>query len=120
LRVYYSPDGDPMLQDSPGGLADLHAAITAFLDSPNERVAIDAVTTGSPAPYQELLRGLRVAKGNGLRLSISDDRWLELEVSANSIGEFMQAVSPGAGTGHRHCYTTPVSLIVEPIDEAGI
>jgi hypothetical protein len=117
MRIYYAPGTDPTLQDSPAGLAKLRAALVELIESPKERATFDAVVAGSPAPYQELLNGLRVVRGGESRLSISDDRWLELEASSKSIGEFLLMLSPGGTGGHRHWYSMPVSLIVETCED---
>ena len=117
MRIYYTPGDDPMLRDTPVGLANLNAGIQRLVDSSLEHAAFDAVSVGSPAPYQELLLGLRVLKGEEARLSLSRDRWLELQGSAELIAKFAGVLVPNGSFGHRHWYSVPMSLIIEPVDE---
>src|SRR5580704_580431 len=107
MRIYYTPGDDPTLRDTPVGLANLNTAIHELVDSSLGHVAFDAVTVGSPAPYQELLLGLRIIKGEEARLSLSGDRWLELHGSAELIAEFAGVLIPNGSFGHRHWYGVP-------------
>lgn len=115
MRIFFSPDGsDPMLLDTCGGLHELHRDIQAFLNSTEQHAIFSAVTDGSPEPYREFLRGIRISKGFGeVQLTIDDDRWLilaggvvELETCAN---KFLVEIE----NGHTHLYTVSVSLIIE-------
>jgi len=117
MRIYYTPGDDPTLRDTPIGLANLNTTIQELVDSSLGHATFDAVSEGSPAPFQELLLGLRVTKGDESRLSLSADRWLELRGSAESIAEFAGVLIPNGAFGHRHWYSVPMSLIVEAAEE---
>ena len=85
MRIFNSPTGDPMLLDTRTGLRELQARFKAFVASPVDTASFAAETTGSPAPYDEFVGGLRVQKRSGeASLILAADRWLELSASTDS------------------------------------
>ncbi len=102
-----------MLIDAARGLQALAQQIETFLASPSASASFAAETSDDTAPYDELLLGLRVNKGSGQQLTISDDRWLELNASPTHILSFAGLLREPIEGDHRHLYSTPVSLIVE-------
>ena len=114
MRIFNSPTGDPMLLGTESQLLALHAKFDAFAKSSEADAAFSAETSGSPSPYSEFLRGIRVAKTIGeARLSISSDRWLEFSASREDVCRFRDKLLVKESDGHIHWYCQPVSLIIE-------
>jgi hypothetical protein len=88
MRIYHARVGDPMLIGAASTLSALADAIEAFLASSCLAADFVAETNAPAEPADELLPGLRVTKGNGQQLTISDDRWLELRASPAYIRSF--------------------------------
>jgi hypothetical protein len=109
-----------MLRATDSGLALLRGAVLDLVGSSRESAEFAAVVTGSPAPYDEFLQGLRIVKGGAAQLSILEDRWLELRGPSESIAKFAQKLVPIDGGGHRHWYSMPTSLIIEQADDGEI
>jgi hypothetical protein len=63
-----------MLIDAARGLHALAQQIESFLATSSASATFAAETAENAAPYDELLLGLRVNKGSGQQLTISDDR----------------------------------------------
>jgi hypothetical protein len=60
MRIFYSPNsGAPMLLDQQERLSSLAEELRAMVAVRDSRT-FAADTSGSPAPYDELLQGLRV------------------------------------------------------------
>jgi hypothetical protein len=113
MRIYHATIGDPMLIDAASGLHALASQIEAFAASSSQSAAFAAVVGDSPAPGVGSLLGLRLHKGSGQQLTISDDRWLELNASPVHIQSFATLLRQPHDGDHCHLYSTPVSLIVE-------
>ena len=114
MRIFSSPDGDPMLLGTESQLLALHAQFDAFAKSSDVDAAFSAETSGNPSPYSEFLRGIRVARAVGEpKLSISPDRWLELSASQEDVCRFRDKLLVKESDGHTHWYCKPVSLIIE-------
>lgn len=116
MRIVNSQIGDPVLVDTANGLCALSDFLNAFLAAPSHDSTFVAETAGNPAPYEEFLLGLKVTKGSGLQLTISDDRWLHLTASPQELQAFAALVRQPANSDHRHLYCTPASLIIEEGD----
>ena len=114
MLIFYSSVGDPMLLDSCSCLKALHDRFNAFLASAAIEAAFDATSSGDPAPYDELLKGLRVRKRSGPgELRLSEDRWLELSSSIEELQQFGDRLPVPQDHGHHHWYCSPLSLIIE-------
>jgi hypothetical protein len=113
MHIFSSSGSDPMLLDSAQGLRALHEALGAFLASRSFNVAFEAATSGSPAPYDKFLLGLRVSKGSVAQLQVSAAGWLELSASPEELQGFRERFLVSADGEHRHWYSAPVSLIIE-------
>jgi hypothetical protein len=62
MRIFYSSNsGDPMLLDDEAGLHSLADELRTMVAVRDGRM-FAADTGGSPAPYDELLQGLRVTR----------------------------------------------------------
>ena len=114
LIFYSSTSGDPLLLDSPERLREFDSDFRHFLESSSPHASFPAIPTGDPAPYSELLRGLRVVKHQGLtQLCLADDHWLELSGSVHDLLLLSKALSGLNEGDHHHWYTSPSSLIIE-------
>ncbi len=103
-----------MLLDSVQGLRELQKKFEHFLSSSEEEASFQAITDSDPAPYEELLGGLRVTKNNDSNyLTFSTDRWLELSASPIVLSEFSNNLLVESDGTHNHWYSSPVSLIIE-------
>lgn len=106
-----------MLLDSVEGLRSLHQQFEAFLASSQDSTSFPALTTGNPAPYNELLGGVRVRKTTqASELLLSRDRWLELAAPPNELAQFSKKLLVTDDHGHHHWYSNPLSLIIEADD----
>jgi len=103
-----------MLLDSVQGLRELHKQFECFLTSPDDEASFEAITNSAPAPYDELLSGLRVRKIEGSNeLAFSKDRWLVLSASPKVLSDFSKNLLVQKDGDHNHWYSRPVSLIIE-------
>ena len=103
-----------MLLDSIQGLRDLCERFVRFLESSSQEVSFPAITVGDPAPYEELLGGLRVKKAESNNcLSFSNDGWLLLSATHKDLSDFSKALLVKKDGDHNHWYSRPVSLIIE-------
>jgi hypothetical protein len=116
MRIFNSTVGDPMLLDTVEGLCTLHGAFERFLASIVVDISFAAEITGDPAPYIEFLQGLRVRKGGESKLTLSQDRWLELVGSHQELKSFSEKLLLENEGGHHHWNSIPVSLIIEAVD----
>jgi hypothetical protein len=90
MKIYFSPGSDPMLLESLEGMNSLHEKLIAFLASSENSIALPASSLGSPEPYQELLGGLEVLKGEGpLSLSLTPKRWLRLAGAPQHLAHYL-------------------------------
>ena len=106
-----------MLLDSVQGLRELRKQFEHFLSSSEVEVSFQAITASDPAPYEELLGGLRVTKNDGHNcLTFSEDRWLLLSASSTVLSEFSNNLLVEKDGEHNHWYSSPVSLIIEADD----
>ena len=103
-----------MLLDSVQGLRELHKKFEDFLSSPEDKASFKAVTNSNPAPYEELIGGLRVTKDESSNnLAFSKDRWLVLSASPMVLSDFSKNLLIQNDGDHNHWYSSPVSLIIE-------
>lgn len=86
MKIYFSPGQDPMLLDSLKGMNAIHGKLEDFLSSSSKSVYIEASQHGGPEPYDELLLGLEIHKGDGpINLSLSSERRLHLVGSPDNL-----------------------------------
>ena len=115
MRIFYSSNsGDPMLLDQEEGLhwlADELRAMVAVRDGRTFAADIG----GSPAPYDELLQGLRVRRlsAGPTMCHIAEDRWLDLQVSDADLDQLCRNLEGLHNGDHTHLYSNPISLIFE-------
>lgn len=77
MRVYFSEGSDPMITDSVDGLHSLAAKTGDFLNSHDERLVLQADTSGSPSPYDALLPRVELEKSHGpIFVSLSSQKGL--------------------------------------------
>jgi hypothetical protein len=118
MRIFNSPDGDPMLLDTVQGMEELKKEFNKYVQSSVKDASFTAETTGKSEPYDEFLNGLRVQKSKETtQLRISEDNWLELMASESGLIEFELQLGVDEGGDHNHFYCSPVSLIIE-VDES--
>jgi len=114
MKIFNSPNGDPMLLDTFQGMAEFRKEFKAFVSSSAQNMSFAADTTGNPEPYTEFLKGLRVHKSKGeTTLTITKDKWLELLSGVNGLNELESQLDLEKDGDHNHFYSTPVSLIIE-------
>jgi hypothetical protein len=101
------------LTDSALGFGRIQEILRNFLASSAAQIVVPADTQGSPAPYEGFLSGLRVLKGVLPQLRIADDGYLELVGSTEDLGNFVEKLMSHIEHGHRHWYSSPVSLIIQ-------
>lgn len=90
MRIFYSPDSDPMLLDTGARLNALHHQLKEFLASSAKDAIFEAEVTHSAEPYHEFLKGLRLQKAQGpIMLRMTADRWLELTGSEDYLAEYV-------------------------------
>lgn len=107
-----------MLLGTVQGMAEFKKEFNAFISSSAEKMSFIADTTGSPEPYDEFLKGLRVEKSKGeTQLTITEDKWLELCGSKSGLSDLELQLVIEKDQDHNHFYCSPVSLIVE-VDES--
>lgn len=83
MRIFYSSNsGDPMLLDHEEGLHWLADELRAMVAVRGDHT-FAADTGGSPAPYDELLQGLRIRtlSAGPAACHIAEDCWLDLQIS---------------------------------------
>ncbi len=103
-----------MLLDTLNGLHTLHEDFAAFLVSSTECGEFRGATSGSPAPYDEFLHGLRVAKTRAeTSLHLAHDRWLELLAPREALEGFARQLLVPEDGDHNHWYGRPLSLVIE-------
>ena len=114
-----------MLLDSRDNLAQLHSDLRAFIASASLELSLPAEQSGSPAPYETFLPGLRVRKATGpIVLRHAADGWLELSGSAENLLRYSAYFwfPPGEESAHHYPehssvpgYLSPssMSLIIE-------
>jgi hypothetical protein len=115
MRIFHSDASDPMLLDRQVGLHALANKLRAFLDGAVGSAQFRAEQTGDPAPYSEVLAGLRVlrAPSGAPGLQIANDRWLELTAPPEDLEMLYANLADVTDGGHIHFYACPVSLILE-------
>lgn len=90
MRIYFTPGQDPMLLDSLTGINALHERLRRFVTSDETALSLTADRAGSPAPYSELLNGLRIEKRDeAVRLCLTQDRWLQLTGSPVNLERYI-------------------------------
>src|SRR5690349_4795591 len=105
MRIYHAKTGDPLLIGAESALKSLAQQIDALAESTQAAATFAVETTEDPAPYEESLSGLRVKKGSGQQLTISDDRWLELLASPEDLKFFASLLRETSDGDHRHLYS---------------
>lgn len=103
-----------MLLDREEGLHRLADELRAIIAG-RASGAFAADTDGSPAPYDKLLRGLRVHRlsAGPAACHIAEDRWLDLHVSDADLYQLCRNLERLRNGHHTHLYSNSVSLIFE-------
>lgn len=79
-----------MLLDSYSGMKASHKILSVFLQTETENIDLPADVSGSPEPYEKLLRGLRVVKSAGrIHLRIDEREWLVLSGSTENLKTYI-------------------------------
>jgi hypothetical protein len=118
MRIFYSSNGvDPILLDQEERLHWLADALRAMV-AVGEGKTFPADVGRSPAPYDEVLRGLRVRKLNAgaTACHIAEDRWLDLQISDADLDQLCRNLIQLQDGSHTHLYATPISIIFEAED----
>lgn len=118
MHIFYSSNsGDPMLLDQEEGLRWLADELRAMVAVRDGRT-FAADIGGSPAPYDELLQGLRVRRlsAGPTACHITEDRWLDLQVNDADLDQLCRDLKQLRNGGHTHLYSNPISLILEADD----
>jgi hypothetical protein len=105
MKIFYSPESDPMLLDSVEGLNKLHKKLVSFLGSEQKQKIFEAETSGNPQPYDEFLTYLDILKSEGpINLSMTKDRGLLLEGSKQNLEKYIAhfQFEPGEDGNHHH------------------
>jgi c-di-GMP-related signal transduction protein len=71
MRIFYSPDSEPMILDSIENLNKTFSVLKEFLESKDEQYKIAAITSGNPEPYVKFLPYIEFMKINGAKISIN-------------------------------------------------
>lgn len=75
-----------MLLNTLREMNELHDRLTDFLTSNETTLSLEADQYGGAQPYDELLRGLHIEKGQGpINLSVTGTRWLALSGSVENL-----------------------------------
>jgi len=94
MRIYFSMPDELMLLDSMDRMNALHARLEDFLTSYARLIRFEADRWGTPVPYDLLLAGLEVHKGQGpALLSVTDSGWLQLAGSAHNLRRYVSNFS---------------------------
>jgi hypothetical protein len=89
MKIYFTPGQDPMLLDSLKAMNAIHDKLQAFLSSPSKSFYLEASQRGGPEPYDELLAGLEIHKGDGpINLSLTSERRLHLVGSPDNLSRY--------------------------------
>lgn len=105
MRVYFSPESDPMITDTVAGLNALASRIAEFLDSEDRSLYLQADTTGSAAPYEALLPGVEFVRVDGpILVSLASEFGLRVTGSAENLRIWAShfKFSPHAVDGDHH------------------
>ena len=103
MRIFHSYGSNPVLLDTNTRLNMLHHQLHEFLSSSAKDISIQAMTTLSPEPYEEFLKGLRIKKTNGkIMLSLSQDRWLELSGATSNLFKYVEHFKFENEDDHHH------------------
>ena len=118
MHIFYSSNsGDPMVLDQEEGLHRLADELRAMIAIRAGRT-FAADIGGSPAPYDEVLQGLRVSKlsAGPTACHIAEDRWVDLQVSDADLDHLCRNLERLRNGDHTHLYSNPISLIFEADD----
>ena len=105
MKIFFSSHGDPMLLDSLAGMNSIYERLKLFLASAEKVIEIASSPGGKPDPYEELLCGIRVEKGEGpLNLSLTNNRWLHLIGSSGNLDRYIKYFKfrEDEGGNHHH------------------
>jgi hypothetical protein len=105
MRIFASPDSDPMLLASAESMSLIHEALQTFLASSAVEFELPAKADGDPSPYDSFLQGLRVRKSEGpIVLSKAPNDWLILRGSQENLERYASYFHFPQGTtsGHHH------------------
>jgi hypothetical protein len=91
IKIYYSSIYDPMLLATMKNMRALHKELQSFLASDEQSIRFPANQADSPEPYDELLRGFEVEKGEGpLFLGLTPERWLKLKGGVDNLAIYIE------------------------------
>jgi hypothetical protein len=116
MHIFYSSGcGDPVLLDNVQGFYRLAQELRMMAAGANLDVAFAAEISRSPAPYAELLAGLRVRRLSvgHTSCSLGLDRWIELRISQGDLEKLCLNLERLRDCDHTHLYSKPLSLIFE-------
>lgn len=105
MRIYYSTGSDPVILDSILGLNKIHDSLKRFMSSAGRFFRLEADASGSPMPYNELLRGLEIEKSEGaIFVYVTTEKYLRITGSVESLRiyiDFFQ-FAEGEESHHHH------------------
>lgn len=86
MRIYYSVGSDPVIQDSIRGLNEIHDNLKVFISSTDRILHLEADTSGSSGPYNELLHGIEIEKSEGgIFVNVTIQKHLKITGSAEHL-----------------------------------
>jgi len=89
MKIYFSHGQDPMILDSMKGMNAIHDKLQRFLSLPSTSFYLEASQRGGSEPYDELLAGLEIHKGDGpINLSLTKERRLHLIGSPDNLSRY--------------------------------
>ena len=103
MRIFYSPDSDPMILDSVSNLNGIYSELTEFLAKGENKKRIEAITEGSPEPYSEFLPYIEFAISNGkVLVQFGKDRGLVVSGSTEYLAKYIEAFEFEESEGRNH------------------
>lgn len=89
MRIYFSPDSDPMILDSLSGHNAIYSELSSFLSSNEEHIVLQADTSGSSEPYSILLEGLAINKNKNPVLVTVENNQLCISGSKDNLNTYI-------------------------------
>jgi hypothetical protein len=106
MRIFYSPNSEPMILDSIENLNNIFSILTKFLESEDEQYEISTITKGNPEPYDMFLPYIRFIKANSTKISIyfSENQGITIKGDKNLLLKFIESFqfTEDENTGHHH------------------
>lgn len=121
MRIFYSKDSDPMILDSINNLNNIYSTLSAFIDSSEEKIHIDAIIIGSPEPYDEFLPYIEFMKTSGVvSVEFSDDKGLIVTGSKQNISEYIEAFKFDGNEDGNHHHPEMSLISKESLNQSGL